>query len=149
MRSMRRCGGFTLIELMITVAILAILAAVSLPSYSAYVQRSRVPVGLDALSAYATRMEQRYQDTGCYASTCAPSVGTACAVSLPTPANFTVTCALGGSTGQAYTVTATGSGPVAGYTYSIDQQGTRATTAHPKGIPSTSCWSVRGSVCDA
>lgn len=132
--------GFTLIELMITVAIAAVLMAVALPSYRSYVQRSRVPVALDALSAYQTRMEQRYQDVGNYAS------GSACWASLPTVANFTVTCSIS-SSGQGFTATATGSGPMAGYAYTINHAGARVTTAHPKGAVST-CWSTRGSTCD-
>ena len=133
--------GFTLIEVMVTVAIVAILASIALPSYSAYVQRSRVPPALDALSSYYTRMEQRYQDTGNYAN------GTACAIALPTVSNFSVSCALAGN--QAYTATATGSGSMNGYTYTINQQGVRRTTAHPKGTPSTNCWTIRGSTCDS
>ena len=138
--SRKRLRGFTLIEVMIVVAIVAILAKVALPSYQAYVQRSKVPVALDGLSAYATRMEQRYQDVGNYGST-------SCAVTVPTVANFTVTCTISGS-GQGFTATATGSGPMAGYTYTINHQGTRVTTAHPKGVPSTNCWSTRGGSCD-
>ena len=132
--------GFTLIELMIAVAVVAILAAISLPSYSSYVKRSRVPVALDGLSAYAVRMEQRYQDVGNYAN------GAVCWASLPTVANFTVTCALSGA-GQGFTATATGSGSMVGYTYTINHQGVRATTAHPQGAAAT-CWSTRGTVCD-
>lgn len=134
--------GFTLIEVMITVAIVAILTSIALPSYTAYVQRSRVPVGLDALAAYFTRMEQRFQDVGNYAN------GANCAVALPTAANFTVSCALTNA-GQGFTATATGSGPLAGYTYTINHLGARNTTAHPKGVPSTACWSIRGSTCDS
>ncbi len=142
---MHRCfrsRGFTLIEVMVTVAIIGILASVALPSYSAYVQRSRVPVALEGLSSYFTRMEQRYQDTGNYAN------GANCGVAVPTAANFTVTCALGG-TNQTYTATATGSGPMAGYTYTINQLGTRSTTAHPKGVPAAACWSMKGNTCDS
>lgn len=142
-RNRRLPFGFTLIELMVAVAIIGVLAAVALPSYSSYVKRSRVPVALDGLSAYATRMEQRYQDVGNYAS------GTACAVALPTVSNFTMTCVLSGA-GQGFTATATGSGTMAGYSYTIDHQGTRRTTAHPKGAPSAACWSTKGgSVCDS
>jgi type IV pilus assembly protein PilE len=133
--------GFTLVELMITIAIVAILSAVAVPSYTAYIQRSRVPTALDNLSALATRMEQRYQDTGNYAN------GLACGVALPTVDNFTVSCSLSGG-GQGFTATATGSGQLSGYSYTINHQGVRATTAHPKGVPATSCWSTRGATCD-
>jgi len=137
----RPTRGFTLIEVLITVAIVAILASIALPSYTAYVTRSRLPVALDALSSVATRMEQRYQDTGSYAN------GANCGVALPEVVNFTLTCALADA-GQSYTVTATGAGPVSGYAYTINQLGVRATTAHPKGTVAN-CWSMRGGTCDS
>jgi len=133
----------TLVEVMVTVAIVAILASVALPTYTSYITRSRVPAALDALSSVATRLEQRYQDTGNYAN------GTACGVTMPTVSNFTVTCSLGsGSTGnQSFTLTATGSGQLSGYTYTLTHQGARATPSHPKGSK-TNCWTIKGGICD-
>lgn len=133
--------GFTLIELMITVAIAAILAAVALPSYQSYLVRSRVPVALDALSALHSRMEQRLQDVGNYAK------GADCWASLPTVANFTLSCALSNGT-QGFTATATGSGSMQGYAYTINHLGARDTTEHPRGKVA-SCWSTRGGTCDS
>lgn len=138
----RPADGFTLIEVLIVVAIVAILASIALPSYTAYIQRSKVPAGLDALQAYFTRMEQRFQDSGTYADS-----GN-CALALPTVPNYAITCAISGG-GTGYTATATGSGTLAGYAYTINSTGTRATTAHPKGTPATSCWSIKGGSCDA
>ena len=136
-----RQRGFTLIELMIAVAVVAILSAIAMPAYTQYVQRSRVPPLLDGLSSVATRMEQYYQDTGKYGT------GTACGVvNMPTPKNATITCT---SSGQAFTATATGSGPLAGYVYTIDNTGTRATTAFPGKSAMPSCWSIRGGICDS
>ncbi len=137
----RRARGFTLIEVMITVAIVAILSAIALPAYTSYMQRSRVPAALDALGSLATRLEQRYQDSGSYAN------GEACGATLPTAENFTLACELTDD-GQGFTATATGSGPVEGFGYSINHQGVRTTTAHPNGAPSTNCWSMKGGVCD-
>ena len=133
--------GFTLIELMVTVAVLAIISAVALPSYTAYVQRSRVPAAFEGLSSYQTRMEQRYQDTASYAN------GAACAVAVPTVTNFTVTCAVANA-GQNFTATATGNGRMAGYVYTVNQAGARSTTAHPNGA-NAACWSMKGTACDS
>lgn len=134
--------GFTLIEILIVVAIVAILTSIAMPSYTAYLQRSRVPAGLDALQSYFTRMEQRFQDAGTYAN------GTACALAVPTAQYYTVTCTISGG-GTGYTATATGNGTLSGYSYTIDSTGTRTTAAHPKGAPSGNCWSIKGSSCDA
>jgi type IV pilus assembly protein PilE len=136
----QRTRGFTLIEVMITVAILAIIASVALPSYTAYIMRSRVPAALDGLSSYATKMEQSYQDTGNYGT---PN----CRPTLPTAKDFTFTCAIGDG-GQSYVATATGAGTMSGYVYTINQTSTRRTVSHPKGVPATDCWSLKGTSCD-
>src|SRR5690606_12654215 len=102
--------GFTLIEVMITVAIVAILAAVALPNYSNYITRSRLVEATDALSAGHTRMEQHFQDNRGYDS--APVCAT------PSPLNtkgFTVTCPT--AAGGAFQLLATGTGSMAGFTF--------------------------------
>jgi len=60
--------GFTLIELMIVVAIVAILAAIALPSYSQYVLRSRRASGHDLLMAVATAQERYNTARNVYAT---------------------------------------------------------------------------------
>lgn len=139
---MYRNNGFTLIEVMITVAIVGILAAIAIPSYSDYVFRSRIPAGLEALSAYGMRMEQRYQDVGNYGA------GAACSVPNQATEHFNVTCALTNG-GQGFTATAAGTGPMASVSYSLDHTGARRTLAHPKGLPGQACWSTRGGRCDS
>lgn len=136
----KRSTGFTLIELMVAVAVISLLAAIALPSYNSYIVRSRIPAGLEALSGHAVRMEQGFQDNGNYGTT-------SCRLAVPTAANYTLSCALSGS-GSGFTTTAAGTGTLTGYSYSIDHNGVRKTVAHPKGVPASDCWSIKGGTCD-
>lgn len=61
--------GFTLIELVIAVAIVAILAAIAMPSYEQTLQRSRRSEAREALSDFAARQEQYFLDNKSYSTT--------------------------------------------------------------------------------
>lgn len=135
-------GGFTVIELMVAVAIVSILGAIAYPSYTSYLFRSRVPEAMEALAGYQIRMEQRFQDMGNYAN------GAACAIAVPTGLrNFDITCtpAVGG---LQYEARAVGKNAMSGVEYRINQNGRRWTPSHPKGSK-TDCWTVRGGTCDS
>lgn len=84
MRS-KNSSGFTLIELMVAVAVVAILAAVAIPSYSAYVIRGQRAAAKAALQQAAQFMERNYTTTGCYNYSDTCTTGTA--ITAPTPVN--------------------------------------------------------------
>jgi len=63
----QRQGGFTLIELMIAVAIVGILAAIAIPNYQQYVERSRRSDGQAALQSAMARQESYYSQYLAYA----------------------------------------------------------------------------------
>ena len=140
-REASRFGGFTLIEVMITVAVIAILAAVALPNYVEYVTRSKLVEAKTNLSDMRTRLEQYFLDNRAYPATCAAyATGAPPANTIYLPAsvkNFAITCAL---TATTYTVTATG----IGFTFTVDQANLRKTTGAPSGwTTSAVCWVSR------
>lgn len=142
------CDGFTLIEAMITVAIIAILAAIALPNYTQYVVRSKLTEAPNYLADTRVKMEQYYQDNRNYGST-----GTTCGAALPATNYFAYTCVTS-SSAQAYTITATsqtgkGVGTAAGdYTYTIDQSNAKV-TSNFKGVTQSgkTCWLITGTEC--
>lgn len=134
-------AGFTLIELMIAVAVIGILAAASYPSYAEHVRQSRVSDALTLLAQYQLSMEQASQDNGNYGVE-------ACAVTVPasTP-YFRLSCALAAD-GQTFAASATGINGMAGFTYTINDAGTKRTTAYvgASGLPAA-CWLTRKGGC--
>src|SRR4051794_10666366 len=66
MKFRNQLQGFTLIEVMVTVAIIAILAAIALPSYESYVRRGKVQEATSALADMRVKLEQYYQDNRKY-----------------------------------------------------------------------------------
>jgi type IV pilus assembly protein PilE len=147
--ALRHARGFTLIEVMITVAIVAILAMVALPSYRDYVIRGHLADAVGGLATVRADMERHFQDNRTYAT--AGSFVTPCAstnAATRTFNNFVVSCS-GTPSATAFTLQAVGSGPVNGFTYTITQTDVRATTAAPAGWnTSTSCWVMKkGTSC--
>lgn len=140
-----RSTGFTLVELMVVVAIIAILSAIAVPAYSDYVVRSKIPDATAGLAAKRVQMEQFFQDNQTYAS--AP----ACSSDTSTSKYFTFDCSVAG-TATAFTLRATGTGSMAGFVYTVDQNNAKATTIGG-GAPSgwtgnASCWvTAKGGVC--
>jgi type IV pilus assembly protein PilE len=150
--SCRGVAGFTLIELMIAAAIVAILAAVAMPSYQSYIRRGQLSDAFTTLSDMRVKMEQYYQDNKFYGTasnttTCATLPGyTAFPV---TTKYFTLSCTAGAAPSQTYTLTATGSGSLTtGYDYTVNQAGTKGTSKFANTSSTAVCWLTKASVCD-
>ena len=140
---MSKKSGFTLIELMIVVAIVSILAAVALPSYKNYLIRGRIPDATSALATKRVKMEQWYQDNRTY-------VGADGGAGLPATLDTTTSKYFDFSgtnlTASGYTLTATGKGPMAGFSYTVDQANSKTTTI--TGVSggwdtTATCWVIR------
>jgi type IV pilus assembly protein PilE len=152
---MQRYKGFTLIEVMIVVAIIAILAAVALPAYTDYVRRGKLTEGTSALLAMKTKMEQYFSDNRSYTTPGAPVLD-ACvpnsSAQSPALQYFTIDCNTPARTATTFTITANGNAntDTAGIAFTINQAGARSTTVtsgstlDKAGYQSNAnCWTVR------
>lgn len=139
--AIRHVRGFTLIEVMITVVIISILAAVALPAYTDYVTRGKIPEATNGLASMRIQLEQYYQDNRAY------SKGGDCGVAVPTAKDFSFACE---TDGQSYTITATGTGGMSDFKYTIDESGARQTADLPEkwGTTPKACWvTSKGGSC--
>jgi type IV pilus assembly protein PilE len=138
------CGaarGFTMLEIMLVVAIIGTLAAIAVPSYADYVRRSRILDAVARLADARARMEEYFLDQRSYVD-----AGGRCGVPPPTGTAgdaFALACE---ASANAYTYTATGlpAKGMAAFTYSIDQAGAKTTVSLPAGWSrGTDCWTIR------
>jgi type IV pilus assembly protein PilE len=130
--------GFTLVELLIGIAIIGILSAIALPSYRDYMTRGRIPEATAALATKQAQIEQFFMDQRTYvnAPACAnDTAGKFFNVSCNNDSGTTT------ATATAFTLSARGKNEMSGFTFTVDQSGTKATPAVPSGwTTSTSCW---------
>jgi type IV pilus assembly protein PilE len=142
--------GFTLIEVMITVAIIGILSAIALPAYTDYIRRGQVVEAGSALADYQVKMEQYYQDNKNYGSSsvCVNAANPPPWTTFANTKYFSYACTLTNS-GQGFTITSTGaSASAVGHVYTINEAGAKSTTTF-KGTAVTdkSCWLFKGEEC--
>lgn len=131
-QSAGRSHGFTLIELMIAVAIVGILASIAIPSYREHLRRGAAEEATSAMSTGRVTVEQFFLDNRSYDDAPCPAA----------TEYFSFGCVSDATT---YTITATGSGLMAGFVFGLDETGGR-TTAGPWG--SALCWLTRkGDTC--
>ena len=122
---MNKQNGFTLVEVMMVVAIIGILAAIAVPQYQDFVTRGQLVEAHAGLGGFRVQMEQFYQDNRNYG-------GGACGVVTPPPYKYFTHNCVTTLAGQGYTATATGStGRVVGFTFTINQLNQRQTTNAP------------------
>jgi type IV pilus assembly protein PilE len=149
-------SGFTLIELMVVIAIIGILAAIAVPQYNDYIRRSQVTEATSTLTDYRVRLEQYYQDNRNY------GVPPACGVlpsSYPSLRYFTLTCgttdiaaapgrAAGANNDQAYRIVATGNAGthVSCYQFLLTQTNLRAFSSD-SGASFADAWNLNPAKC--
>ena len=151
--------GFTLIELMIVVAVIGILLAIGVPNYQEYVLRSKLTDALSSLSQLRVMKEQRFQDNRSFdLAPAAPAGNCGVVVAARNSNYFTFICTTNVARvpavplGQAYLITATGvvGTSTAGFTYTIDEANNRRTTSLPagRGVTPANCWlTTKGQTC--
>jgi type IV pilus assembly protein PilE len=145
---MKPSRGFTLVELMITVAVIAFLAAIAIPNYTDYVRRSRLSEAHAQLADLRVKMEQWFQDNRSY-----QGAGGACGVTMPAAAqlkSFDIACVAPSAT--TYTITATGRASVSlgGISFTINESNVKATAVTPASDmanngygANANCWVIK------
>lgn len=131
--------GFTLVELVIAVAVVAILASVAVPSYREHVAASRRSDGKAALLAVAQLMERAYTERGTYAGV---TLGTTGVYPSTSPQGY-YTLSIVSQDADGFSLRATRAGAQIGdkcgnYTY--NQAGAKGVASASTGYTAAKCW---------
>lgn len=136
--------GFSLIELMVVVAIIGLLASIALPAYNNYVLQSTITDATSVLSARRVLMEQYFQDNRTYVGADTPATPGLCDVGTSKSYNFSCSVVPGATV---YTLQATGKSNAAGFSFTLDQDNAK-TSSGPSGWSSgADCWITKKSGC--
>jgi type IV pilus assembly protein PilE len=139
MRPAFRNSGFTLIEMMIVIAIIGILAAIALPMYNEYVLEAKLVEAHSNLADMRTRAEQYFSDNRTYDTIPAGGTPPYCVVPAASSKYFDYDCANASITANTYTARATGKGGMAGAVFTVTQANVRSSTF--TGTFATNGWS--------
>ena len=134
--------SFTLIELMVAVAILVILAVIATGAYGNYVLSGKLSESFAMLGDYRLKMEQFKQDNRSYAD---PINANICGIAPPSPGkyfDFSCTVVASGAqfTAAVSSKSGVGMGNAADYSYSIDQAGTQNTLKFAGAVGPVGTW---------
>ena len=125
--------GFTLIELMIVIAIIAILLSIALPSYQDSVRKSRRATAQSDLLVLVNFMERTYTESNAYN----PAGFSLPYTASPKSGTQFYTLSLSASTEASYTLQAA---PVVGSPQASDTCGTMTITHTGVKTPAANCW---------
>jgi type IV pilus assembly protein PilE len=128
--------GFTLVELMVVVAIVAILTLVAFPAYQDQMRKTRRSDAKVALTELANRQEKFFSDNQRYTGTIVGSPGLTYTMSLSPERYYTLSAQAPSNTSYTLTATAVATGPQGADTacqvMTINQNGNKT--------PPTGCW---------
>lgn len=135
-----RQRGFTLIEMMIVVAIVAILASVAIPNYSEYVQRSNRGEAVATMLEASNWLQRGYTINNTYVGATTATLQTAGLGTSPKTGTAKYNLALSNVSATSYTLTATAVNTDKCANFTLDETGKRSVSG---SAPLADCWGGR------